>query len=71
MARRIRFVQDATDRKDTKPYHISAEHNRADILTKILSSRLFKQFRHSILNIANVAAHVAAHVFKDSTVRYV
>ena len=41
------------------------------ILTKILSSRLFKQFRHSILNIANVAAHVAAHVFKDSTVRYV
>ena len=62
MARRIRFVQDATRRKEAVPYHVPSELNRADILTKVLSTRLFKRMRHLILNIRSSAPHVAAYV---------
>ena len=60
MARRIRFVQDAVDRRAARIYAVKGEHNRADILTKLLSTRLFKQFRHMVLNVRDVAPQVAA-----------
>ena len=43
-------------------HHVPTELNRADILTKVLTARLFKRMRHLILNVRSSAAHVAAFV---------
>ena len=72
MARRVRFVQEATDSRQARVYKVRAEDNEADILTKILTPRLFKRFRHAIQNVREIAAQMAAISARQCTrVRFV
>ena len=45
--------------------HIPGEANRADILTKVLPTKVFNKFRDVIMNVRKSAAgiHAAIHTF--------
>ena len=51
MKRRVRFVQDAYTLGQAKVTHIPGTENRADVLTKSLSTELYEKFRALILNV--------------------
>ena len=38
---------------------IPSEDNKADILTKVLGTKLYKRLRDVLLNVQNAAAHIA------------
>ena len=61
MQKRIKFMQDAERWGETIVTKIRTDDNRADILTKKLSTKLYKRMRDKILNVK--AAAVKIHAF--------
>lgn len=58
MRRRVRFVQEAEKLGLTITIKVRTEDNRADILTKMLSSKTYARMRDKIMNVANVAVNI-------------
>jgi hypothetical protein len=62
MQKRIKFMQDAERWGETIITKIRTDDNRADILTKMLSTKLYKKMRDNILNVKAVAVNIHAFV---------
>ena len=58
MRRRVKFVQEAEKLGLTLTIKVRTEENRADILTKMLSSKTYARMRDKIMNVANVAVNI-------------
>ena len=58
MRRRVKFVQEAEKLGLTITIKVRTEDNRADILTKMLSSKTYARMRDKIMNVANVAVNI-------------
>ena len=58
MRRRVKFVQEAEKLGLTLTIKVRTEDNRADILTKMLSSKTYARMRDKIMNVANVAVNI-------------
>ena len=58
MRRRVKFVQEAEKLGLTITIKVRTEDNRADILTKMLSSKTYASMRDKIMNVANVAVNI-------------
>ena len=62
MQKRIKFIQDAERWGETLVSKIRTDDNRADILTKMLSTKLYKKMRDTILNVKAAAVNIHACV---------
>ena len=62
MQKRIKFMQDAERWGETLVTKIRTDDNRADILTKMLSTKLYKKMRDKILNVKAAAVNIHAFV---------
>jgi hypothetical protein len=63
MKRRVKFIQEAQRDEEVFVEHVPSELNKADILTKPLSTRPFSRIRDMILNIRRSAVNVHAIVW--------
>ena len=57
--RRKSFIQEAVASGEIEVVQIPSEDNKADILTKVLGTKLYKRLRDVLLNVQNAAAHIA------------
>ena len=57
--RRKSFIQEAVASGEIEVVQIPSEDNKADILTKVLGTKLYKRLRYVLLNVQNAAAHIA------------
>ena len=62
MRKRTTFVQHATEFEAVTVVKISTELNRADVLTKVLSPKVFAKMRDLILNVRRAAANIHSYV---------
>jgi hypothetical protein len=62
MRKRVKFLQEAERWGEAAITKIRTDDNRADILTKMLSTKLYKKMRDTILNVKAAALNIHAIV---------
>ena len=59
LKRRKKFIQEAVERGEADVVQIPSEDNKADILTKVLSTKVYRRLRDILLNVKTSADHIA------------